>query len=272
MSALSGHLNNSLRNEKSWSDVAGGLGRVLMGYGALIAGWLIAGSFLFACFLPMLSHKPLKIEHVWYFYIGAAILKITGLLSWGLILSGQWRCLMSSSERMGARWIIFFCMTCVVMGPVLHALAWTGGLSTPIRWTGGPQALQGVRLKFTLLGLYVMCASLITSGLYKLSFWYYLQTVAACMGAKKARIFVWLFAAALLGMSGFTAWWFFGDLHRNKFTDLAPWVGAGWVAVSVYWVAMIVVVKFAIEQTMTLVYDPLKAQPAARPQYELAGS
>jgi hypothetical protein len=274
MSAISGYLNNSLRNEKAWNDVASGLGKVLLGYAVLILGWMIAAGFFYGCYAPMLANKPLKIEHVWYFYIGAAALKVSGLFSWGLILAGQWRCLMSSPERMGARWVIFFCMTCVVMGPVLHMVAWFGGLSTPIKWTGGPQAIQAVKLKFTLLGLYVMCASLITAGLYKLSFWYYLQTVARCMDATKAWIAVWLFFAAVLGMSGATAWWYFVRLHPNQFVDLAPWIVGGWVGVAVYWVVMIVIVKIAIEQTMSLVFDPMKGQQAIpRPnKYELAGS
>ena len=130
-----------------------------------------------------------------------------------------------------------------------------------------------MRLKFTLLGIYVMSASIITAGLYKLSFWYYLQTIAACMEAKKARLFVWLFFVALLGMAGVTAWWFFGRLHVNRFSDLAPWIAAGWASVAVYWVLNIVVVKLAIDQTMALVYDPMRGQePTQRPKFELAGS
>jgi hypothetical protein len=273
MSAISLYLNHSLRKEKSWNDVASGLGKVLLGYAVLILGWIIAAGFLYACYAPMLAHKPLKIEHVWYFYIGAAVLKVSGLFSWGLILAGQWRCLMSSSERKGARWIIFFCMTCVVMGPVLNMVAWFGGLSTPIKWTGGPQAMQAVKLKFTLLGLYLMSASLITAGLYKLSFWYYLQTCASCMDARKAWITVWLFVASVLGMLGATAWWYYVRLHPNQFVDLAPYIVAGWVGVAIYWVAMIVVVKMAIEQTMALVYDPMQGQKTTeRPKFELAGS
>jgi len=73
MSRISGHLNNSLRNEKSWNDVASGLGKVLMGYGALIVGWFMAAGFFYGCYAPLLAHKTLKIEHVWYFYIGAGI-------------------------------------------------------------------------------------------------------------------------------------------------------------------------------------------------------
>jgi hypothetical protein len=69
-------------------------------------------------------------------------------------------------------------------------------------------------------------------------------------------------------MAGVTAWWFFGHLHVNKFSDLAPWIAAGWASVAVYWVVNIVVVKLAIDQTMALVYDPLKGRPTMpRPQF-----
>ncbi len=270
MAAISSDLNNALRAEKAWVEVARGLGKVLLGYAALIAGWLVAAAFLYSCYAPILNRKPLKIEHMWYFYIGLAVLKITGLLSWGLILAGQWRCLMSSSERKGAKWVIFFCMTCVVMGPVLHMLAWFGGLSsTPIHRWGGPQAMQSAT--FSVLGKYLMCASLITSGLYKISFWYYLHTVASCMGASKAKLFVTGFILAVVGMAGFTCWWWLGHLHVNLFNDLQLWIAVGWVSVSVYWVVMIVVVKVAIEQSMAEVHNPMH-EKVYRPQYELASS
>jgi len=270
MAAISGELNQSLRNEQAWVEVAGGLGKVLLGYGALVLGWMVASAFFYSCYAPILNGKAVKIEHVWFYYIGVAILVITNLSSWGLILAGQWKCLMNSPERRGARWIIFFCMTCVVMGPVLHMLAWFGGLSTPIRLGAGPQAIQGVKLKFTITGIYVMCASLITTGLYKVSFWYYLQTVASCMGATKARGVVFLFVAITLAMVGATYWVLFGGLHPNKVRDLAIWVAAGWVFVALYWVFMIVVVKVAIEQTMAEVYNPMRE--THRPQVQLAGS
>lgn len=270
MPAISSELNQSLRNEKAWIEVAGGLGKVLIGYGALVFGWLIAAAFFYACFAPLLNNKPMKLEHTWFFYIGVTTIILTGMLSWSMIIAGQWACLMNSPERRGARWIIFFCMTCVVMGPVLHKLAWFGGLSTPIRWAGGPQAFMGVKLKFTLLGLYLMCASLVTTGLYKLSFWYYLQTVTSCMGAKKAQFVVFFFFAVVLGMAAFTGWWAFGGLHPNKVSDLAKWVALGWVGVAFYWVFMIVVVKLAIEQTMAQVYNPM--QETQRAQVQLAGS
>lgn len=262
-------INDSLRAEKSWNDVASGLGRVLMGYAVLVFGIVTASVLLYSALQPLLSTPPkrMTIEHTWLFYGGLAISKITGLAAWGLIIAGQWRCLMSSSERNGAKWIIFMCMTCVVMSPVLHMLAVFGGMSTPVRWFAGPAAMQGLKLKFTVAGTYIMAASLISAVLYKLSFWYYLQTVAACVGATKARIFVFMFMVLTFSMIGFTAYWIFGGLHPNRVTQYAPFVAGGWVLLSLYWVAMILVVKIAIEQTVSLVYDPLR-----QPQMSMAGS
>ena len=129
-------------------------------------------------------------------------------------------------------------------------------------------------MKFNLMGVYLMSASLITSWLYKLTFWYYLQTVAGCMGAKKARIFVWMYFAVLFAAAGFTGWWLLGNLHPNLFHNLIPYVIASWVFVALYWVMQIVVVKIAIEQTMAAVFDPLrgKVHEPQQPQYELARS
>ncbi len=134
---------------------------------------------------------------MWYFYIGAMILKLSGLLAWGLILAGQWRCLMSSSERMGALdYLLLHDVRGYGAGSSHGRLVRRAVDTDPMdRW---PTSHTGGELKFTLLGIYVMSVSLITGGLYKLSFWYYLQTIAACMEATKARIFIWLFFVAAL--------------------------------------------------------------------------
>lgn len=264
---ISQDLNESLRVEKAWGEVASGLGRVLMGYAVLVFGLMVASALLYSSIQPLLANKTMKIEHMWFFYAGLAVAKLTGLAAWGLIIAGQWRCLMSSSERNGAKWVIFMCMTCVVMGPVLHMLAWFAGLSTPVRWYAGPQAFHGARIRFTQAGTYIMAASLISTFLYKASFWWYLQTVAACMGATKARVFVVMFLALTVAMTAGTIYWMFGGLHPNRVTDYAPFIAAGWVFLAFYWVVMIWVVKVAIDQTVALVYNPM-----GTPQMSMAGS
>lgn len=260
---ISQQLNDSLQAEKSWGEVSSGLGKVLLGYGVAVFGSMVAAALFYTAVQPLLHTPPrrMTIEHKWFLYGGLAVSLISSLSAWGMIIAGQFRCLMSSSERNGAKWIIFMCMCCVVMSPVLQTLAWMFGTATPVRWHEGPLAVRGAR--FTLGGLYLMAASGITSFLYLATFWYYLQTVAMCMGALKARIFVFMYLVLTVAMACFTGYWMFGGLHPNRVTEYAPYVSLGWALLSVYWVVMIFVVKVSIDQTISAAYNPMRQPQVA---------
>lgn len=266
---MSREFNAILRSEGTWSEVSSGLGKILLGYTVFAFGLMLAGACVAGSIVPLMSGKALKVEHIWMFYAGGAILKLATLTSWGMVISGQFRCLMNSTERMGARWIIFFCLTCVVMGPVLQYAAWIGGLATPIRWNLGPVAFQ--KAKFSMLGLYLLLASAISSGLYFASFWFFLLTLTRCLRASRASWIVGLFTALLACAFAGSAYLFFGDLHENRLRALAPWLAAGWVGVVAYWVFMIIVVKAAIDRTVEQVQHPLNFDDNYS-QYELARS
>jgi len=267
MSAISKDLNATLRCEGSWSEVSSGLTKVLLGYLVFAFGLMLAGACISGSVLPLMNKKMLKVEHIWMFYIGGAVLKIATLTAWGMVISGQFRCLMSSTERHGARWVIFFCLTCVVMSPVLHWAAWIGGLASPIRWNLGPEGFQ--RVRFSMLGLYLLAASAISSGLYLLSFWYYLGTVARCLEAPRAGLMVGMFTLIVGPAIGGTAYLMFSNVDRQRFELVAAVTAAFWLAVPVYWFLMVVVVKRTIDQTLGLVKDPLRRH-ASRRSHELA--
>ena len=266
---LSQELNDALRSESTWSDVSSGLGKILLGYFCYAFGVIVAGACVGAAIVPLVNNKPLKLEHMWMFYIGAGIMKVTGLFSWITIMGGKWRCLMNTAERYGAKWVIFFCITCVFMAPILSVVASFAGVATPIRWTGGPDAFR--KVKFTMTGLYLLGASGLSFSLCMLSFWYYLATVARCMGASRALWFIGLFIVPLGVASGLTGYWLFGNLHTNRFNDLVPFVGLSWLLVPIYWVAMIVVVKRSIDQTIGLIKNPLEYSAEQR-EMQLAHS
>jgi hypothetical protein len=178
---------------------------------------------------------------------------------------------MNSSERHGAKWVIFFCLTCVVMGPVLHTLAWFAGQTATIKWNMGLAGFD--KVKFNALGLGLLMASVISSGLYKLSFWYYLGAVARCMRAPSAGLVVGMYALVFGGSAAFTAYILFGGVPFAKLPMYAAAAGAAWLACGIYWVAMIVVVKTAIDRTMGEVRSPLETERRMSPtSYQLAGS
>ena len=188
---------------------------------------------------------------------------------------------MSSSERKGARWIIFFCMTCVVMGPVLHMLAWMGGIvdAEQIGLEQHPQWRFTARpLRCTLMGFLFDDRQLsLRQGLYKLSFWYYLLTVCIVHGGwtgsrRSSGCFSPRFSRNEPGLHGVVA--FSANLHQNQFNDLAPWVAVGFGR------------RFGLlggddrgredrdrtDDVARSSRSRCASRPAARPQFELAGS
>lgn len=267
MSALSRDFSATLRSEGAWSEVSAGLTKILLGYLVFAFGVALAGACIGSSIVPLMQKKALKTEHLWMFYAGGGILKLAILISWGMVIKGQFTCLMSSTERNGARWIIFFCLTCVFMGPVLQWSAWIGGLATPIRWNLGPEGFQKVR--FTMLGLYLLLASAISSGLYVLSFWYYLGTLTRCLEAPRAGMMVGLFAVVFGPALAGTIYLAVGRVDARRLETLAPWVALCWALVPVYWVAMVVVVKRTIDQTLGLLKGSTRLDVPRR-SHELA--
>jgi hypothetical protein len=264
MRELSTDFNAVLHSERSWDRVSSGLGKTLLGYVIGLVGLIVGLGVTITPLLQMMAHKPQKIEHVWMFYIGLAIIKLSGLFAWGLIIGGQFQCLMSSPERHGAKWVIFFCLTCIVMGPALYFLAWFAGLSVPINWQMGLAGVQKVR--FNTFGLGMMIASAVCSVLYTLSFWYYLGVVAKCMRSKSAILMVGMNSLVLGCATAFTAYLCFNLDHVMRQPMLAAVAGGAWIIVELYWFAMIVVVKFAIDRTMKLVSNPFDRSASRAPE------
>jgi hypothetical protein len=61
------------------------------------------------------------VEVILFSAILAATLAI--MTSYGMLITGQWLCLMHAPERCGAKWMMFSAMTCLVAAPVLNITA-----------------------------------------------------------------------------------------------------------------------------------------------------
>lgn len=255
MAEISAELNRAIRSEGSWERVGGGLGKVLFGYGIFTLGLLLAGACVVAAIEPLLAKKALKTKHIWLFYLGGGIQGLASLAAWLTVINGQFECCMNVTERRGARWVIFFCLCCVVMGPLLKFTAWFGGLATPIRWNLGPEGFAQVR--FTMAGVFLMAAGVISAGLYWISFWWFLVTVTACLEAPRARRFVLAYFPVMATAVALPAWLAFGSVPRGLFMPLLFALPGVWLFAWLYWVALLVTVKKTIEQTTQLTSDPL---------------
>src|SRR6266851_557130 len=105
--------NEQLRMEMGWGDVASGLNKVLVGYGAMFLGTTIGfglvaiGLYGLGGMAPedvtrrgVSGAKP-ALSNLWALYGGLGILSVIGLIAYAIILGGQFRCMMGAAERHG---------------------------------------------------------------------------------------------------------------------------------------------------------------------------
>src|SRR5260370_21264952 len=125
-----GDLSRPLQSEFGWAEVGKGLTRILIGYAIAVVGTTFGvGVFVFAAMGQQTQAVPKGNQNskLLIFMLGIGVLALTSLFSYGFILAGKWRCLMNAPERHAAKWLIFACMLCMVIGPVLNILFSLGG-------------------------------------------------------------------------------------------------------------------------------------------------
>src|ERR1700694_20644 len=91
---LDRELNDCLRVETTWKEVAQGLTKILLGYGMWVLGDLIG---LALVLMPLFAvgfklEARLSIGQLWCFYAGLGILSVVGIICCGVVLSGKWKC------------------------------------------------------------------------------------------------------------------------------------------------------------------------------------
>lgn len=273
---LDRELNDTLRMEVGWDEVANGLGRILIGYGVWILGTVIGVVVTLTPLFELgakLKPGRLAIGHLWCVYAGLGILAISSLIAQGLILTGQWKCALNASERGWARWWMFFCLVSLLMGPALSLGSQLGGLQR------GPEIARGAagleQIKFTTAGMVLQIASYGMGTLYVVAFCMFLQAAAQCMEARQHVLMVNLFLAFFLPLSVLTGYLTvkitMDPFQLPKLIKPLALSGLGWVASIVLWLGMIALVRSCIKNTMRLVRNPMEyslveaRQPAAPP-------
>jgi hypothetical protein len=138
-----------------------------------------------------------------------------------------------------------------------------------MKWDLGLAGVQKIR--FNTLGLGLLVGSTIASGLYMLSFWYYLGVVAKCIRSRPAILMVGLNSLVLGSAAAATAYLMM-HLENVKHDPLPVLAAAAaWGVVGIYWFVMIGVVKFAIDGTMKMVSNPFDREtPRSRSRAQFA--
>jgi hypothetical protein len=174
--------------ETGWQAVATGLNLVVRGYVVLLAGSAVAALLLglpggFAIPLPfntVAEHRDTML------LVGVATLALTAVLSYGLVLAGQWHCLMYAPQTQSAKELMYVSLNCVLVGAGMNvAGVWLGGgelLGALREGTGGLQ-----RLDFTSAGVVLQIGSGLVGLIGSLVFSQFLRNVAGCFG-DQARV------------------------------------------------------------------------------------
>lgn len=120
--------------EHGWKSVASGLSMILMAHLLWFLGLMIAvGMIIYAYFLHLdpESSKEKVFTPDMFLFFGFMALGLCSLICFFWLLIGKWRCAVNASERNGAKWLMFGCIICMLLGPAISlTVTFMGGVSS----------------------------------------------------------------------------------------------------------------------------------------------
>jgi hypothetical protein len=256
--------SDKLRMEFGWHEVNEGLGRVLLGYFILIAGTILCVALVVYAFVNLgaepgaTGKEPApKLGYVWAFYIGFSALSLIWLFGYGTILVGQWRCLMGAPERHGTKWLMFACMTGLLMGPALNVAAGATGLTKAPDYRRGPAGFTQVRFTHTANQMQMASGVLGFSSL--VFFLLFLRAVARCFGdtARIAHIAAYLLLVGVLASASMYLVYANPELLRQPRILLG--LGTAWAVSFLWYLCLIGSMRTCITRGLADLRSPLDA-------------
>jgi hypothetical protein len=264
-----------LRSELGWTEVASGLGKVLYGYFLLaVNGLIVVGLLIYLISSTVAAKKPNAHDAIlamWIFYLGIGIVGLLSIYTYVNIFVGKCRCAIHAPERCGARWYIFACLMCIVIGPVLSIVNSVAAPTTVVTADKKEklhqelvQQLQGQEGESLVLGeLRRRCTVMqVISALVSLSttifFVLFLRAIANCFEEKRLIVMndmYLIFSSMLLGYTIYmlTA----AKFDQNMILVLIP-LGAGGLISAGWYVAMLVYTRTLILTKVAAVRSPLE--------------
>jgi hypothetical protein len=256
-------LNEHLRMELGWTGVSSGLTKVLFGYALFFVGAVTGIALLILALggtageMAKRGGKP-SLTSLWELYIGLGILSIIGLLSYGLIIGGQFRCMFFAPERRGARWFMLLCIACLFLGPAFHVgsviASWQGVQEV----RNNPGRLHDFHL--SVAGQWLQMSAFGASMLYPLCFCLFLRATAACLNAV---VHVWIINLFLLlgaCMAAATAYLLLQHPPGGKPIAMQELImlNVGWGVLGLFYIGLILAMRVCIANVMSTVKSPLE--------------
>jgi hypothetical protein len=257
-------LDDQLRLEAGWGDVARGLRQVVVGYLVLVLG-ITLGAFLVVMSVVEMggfTRAParLSIGAMWQFYIGMGIISLTGLISWGMVMAGKFRCMLNAPERHSARWLIFVCMTCTFVAPTFNVAAGIGFAQRPVELQRGAFGLQELKLNTT--GRIIHLIGFGCGLLSPLAFVLFLRAIARCLELRGHLLVMNGYAAISAGLMALTCYVLFAPPRAPRMLVVyALLLGGGWLMWGVAYLVMTLILRSSIVQALGNIRSPLEAEP-----------
>jgi hypothetical protein len=261
--------NGQLRMEMGWGDVASGLTKVLFGYGTLFLGTAIGVGLLAVSmysFDEVLGKEVAKkaaqpkasLGQLWCLYLGMGILSVIGLISYCIIIGGQFRCMMGAAERHGARWFMFICIACLFLGPAFHIATGIANYQALAELKNHPRRIETFQLN--PMGQWLQLIGFAISMVYPLFFILFLRAVAVCMRADAHVMLVNVFVVIACSLVAATGYELFE--HRPGTKPLPPQhtmaLGLAWGVMLVLYAGLIGVIRICIQKVIGNVKSPLE--------------
>lgn len=251
--------NDPLLSEYGWTEVGKGITRILIGYFIAVVG---TAAGIGVCMLGIYGHEMglfAKGNRNTMELIGTAgilLIGVASLASYSLVLAGKWRCLMNAPERYATRWLIFACMLCMVVGPLMNILTSLGGDGAN-NYKQFQHYKDGVHLTFDSAGSILQLLGTVLSIVSTMLFVLFLRAIACCFRNRflTSMIHLYLLFSALL--IGVTAQLLFGMPHALTRPEVLFGLAGGWLTCVLGYVFLVFSARICIATGSSRIRSPL---------------
>jgi hypothetical protein len=259
--------------EVGWQGVGTGLRRILFGH-LLCIGSVLGVVALAVLLVPehAVTHASNQIDWVEIILLVAVLVAVlTILTSYGMLLTGQWLCLMYAPERCGAKWMMFSAMTCLVAAPVLNITASFLVDQELVRAHKKPDhsatgIMRGVKdypqaLEEPDIYGYLRLAGSGLGVLSSLFFILFLRSVARCFEDRTRVLLVDGYLIFSVLLTGGTFYLFYGGQGMVADALLALALAGGWLLCFLYYLFLITSLGNCVMAAQPGTRSPLSATP-----------
>ncbi len=277
-------LDELLRAEIGWTEVASGLARILFGYFLLaVCIFLVVFVIVYsavstvtqATAAPRPGNTPPKEDLLlmWVIGLGLGMAGLLAIFTYIQIFVGKVRCVIHTPERCGARWFIFICMLTITIGPVLGSLnsvAVNLSVDTPekkmqlrkeliesMRRGDDTQTTVLAEIKRTLNVTQI--ASMLVSLGTTIFFVLFIRSIGSCFQEKLLIVMSDLylvFSTLLVVFSVYQV--VFGGLTRGMLLLVAV-LGIGGLVSIIWYIVLVIFARIVIVNRLKRVRSPLEA-------------